>query len=68
MTTLFDQRQVWDIELYNVAKEKFQEGFHEGKQEARAELVMNMLKKVSLADISTLTDIPQDEVERLASS
>ncbi len=34
MVTMFDQRQVWDIELYNVAKEKFQEGFHEGKQEA----------------------------------
>ncbi|MCC8076776.1 MAG: hypothetical protein LIO60_00240 [Oscillospiraceae bacterium] len=80
MTTLFDQRQVWDIELYNVAKEKFQEGyqegyqekfqegFQEGKQEARAELVKNMLKKVSVADISALTGIPLDEVERLANS
>ncbi len=62
MITLFDQRQVWDIELYNVAKEKFQEDY----QEARVELVKNMLKKLSVADISALTDIPQDEVERLA--
>ncbi len=68
MTTLFDQRQVWDIELYNVAKENREEGRQEGKQEERTELVKNMLKKVSLADISALTGIPQDEVERLANS
>ncbi|MCD7841083.1 MAG: hypothetical protein LUG56_01280, partial [Lachnospiraceae bacterium] len=82
MTTLFDQRQVWDIELYNVAKENreegrqegkqeglqegLQKGKQEGKQEERTELVKNMLKKVSVADISALTGIPQDEVERLA--
>ncbi len=88
MVTLFDQRQVWDIELYNVAKEKFQEGYQEGyqegfqegfregfqeglqesKQKKRTELVKNMLKKVSVADISALTGIPLDEVERLAHS
>ncbi len=80
MTTLFDQRQVWDIELYNVAKENreegkqeglqegLQKGKQEGAQEERANLVRKMLKMVSVADISTMTGIPQDEVERLANS
>ena len=76
MTTLFDQRQIWDIELYNVGQKKLQEGLQEGlqkgeqkgKQEERANLIRTMLKMASIAEISELTGIPQDEVERLANA
>lgn len=88
MTTLFDQRQVWDIELYNVAQESREEGRQEGRlegrlegrqegrkegkqegaQEERINLIKKMLKMASPADVSALTGIPQDEVERLANA
>ena len=35
MTTLFDQEKVMEIELYNLAQEKLNEGRAEGRMEGR---------------------------------
>lgn len=57
MTTLFDQEKVMEIELYNLAQEKLNEG--------RATVLRGLLKKFSISDTSEMTGIPQEEIERL---
>ena len=60
MTTLFDQEKVMEIELYNLAQEKLNEGRAEGRMEGR-----EVLKQFSLLDASKMTGIPQEEIKRL---
>ena len=61
MTTLFDQEKVWEIELYNIAKESRQEGVQEGKKE----MLRQMLANASILDVSRITGIPEDEIQRI---
>lgn len=57
MTTLFDQQKVWEIELYNRREE--------AREEERAAMLRRLLEKASLPDVSKLTGISQEEIERL---
>ena len=61
MTTLFDQQKVWEIELYN----RREEAREEGREEERAAMLRRLLEKASLPDVSKLTGISQEEIERL---
>ena len=69
MTTLFDQEKVMEIELYNLAQEKLNEGSAEGRMEGREEgqaaVLRELLKQFSLLDASKMTGIPQEEIKRL---
>jgi predicted transposase YdaD len=69
MTTLFDQEKVMEIELYNLAQEKLNEGRAEGRMEGREEgqaaVLRELLKQFSLLDASKMTGIPQEEIKRL---
>ena len=69
MTTLFDQEKVMEIELYNLAQEKLNEGRAEGRMEGRedgqAAVLRELLKQFSLLDASKMTGIPQEEIKRL---
>ena len=69
MTTLFDQEKVMEIELYNLAQEKLNEGRAEGRMEGREEgqaaVHRELLKQFSLLDASKMTGIPQEEIKRL---
>ena len=69
MTTLFDQEKVMEIELYNLAQEKLNEGRAEGRIEGREEgqaaVLRELLKQFSLLDASKMTGIPQEEIKRL---
>lgn len=69
MTTLFDQEKVMEIELYNLAQEKLNEGRAEGRMEGREEgqaaVLCELLKQFSLLDASKMTGIPQEEIKRL---
>ena len=69
MTTLFDQETIWEIERYNIAQENRregrQEGRREGRQEERAILLRQMLQNASILDVSRITGIPAEEIERL---
>lgn len=66
MTTLFNQQQVLDIELYNIAQECREEGIQEGVEKTQTALIKQMLNHFSLEDIARFTNIPLDEVKRLA--
>ncbi len=66
MTTLFNQQQVLDIELYNIAQECREEGIQEGMEKTQTALIKQMLNHFSLEDIARFTNIPLDEVKRLA--
>ena len=57
MTTLFDREKVMEIELYNLAQEKLNEG--------RAAVLRGLLKKFSISDTSEMTGISQEEIKRL---
>lgn len=69
MTTLFDQEKVMEIELYNLAQEKLNEGRAEGRmegsEEGQAAVLRELLKQFSLLDASKMTGIPQEEIKRL---
>lgn len=73
MTTLFDQEKVMEIELYNLAQEKLNEGRAEGRAEGRMEgreegqaaVLRELLKQFSLLDASKMTGISQEEIKRL---
>lgn len=69
MTTLFDQEKVMEIELYNLAQEKLNEGRAEGRMEGREEgqaaVLRELLKQFSLLDASKMTGISQEEIKRL---
>lgn len=65
MTTLFDQEKVMEIELYNLAQEKLNEGRMEGREEGQAAVLRELLKQFSLLDASKMTGIPQEEIKRL---
>lgn len=69
MTTLFDQEKVMEIELYNLAQEKLNEGRAEGRMEGREEgqaaVLRELLKQFSLLDVSKMTGISQEEIKRL---
>ncbi len=70
MTTLFDQEKVMEIELYNLAQEKLNEGRAEGRAEGRMEgreegqaaVLRELLKQFSLLDASKMTGISQEEI------
>ena len=69
MTTLFDQEKVMEIELYNLAREKLNEGRAEGRMEGREEgqaaVLRELPKQFSLLDASKMTGISQEEIKRL---
>lgn len=65
MTTLFDQEKVWEIELHNIAKESHQEGRQEGRQEERQAMLRQMLANASILDVSRITGIPEEEINRI---
>ena len=69
MTTLFDQEKVMEIELYNLAQEKLNEGRAEGRMEGREEgqaaVLRELLKQFSLLDASKMTGISQEVIKRL---
>lgn len=73
MTTLFDQEKVMEIELYNLAQEKLNEGRAEGRakgrmegrEEGQAAVLRELLKQFSLLDASKMTGISQEEIKRL---
>lgn len=58
-----------EIELYNLAQEKLNEGRAEGRMEGREEgqaaVLRELLKQFSLLDASKMTGIPQEEIKRL---
>ena len=61
MTTLFDQEKVWEIERHNIAKENRQEG----RMEERQAMLRQMLANASILDVSRITGIPEDEIQRI---
>lgn len=65
MTTLFDQETVLEIERYNLRKESREEGLAEGRAEGREELLRQMLANASILDVSRITGIPEEEIERI---
>lgn len=81
MLTLFDQEQVWNIEREHIKQAALKEGITQGIAQGLTQgitqgitqgmknVALKMLKNnKSYTEIADLTDLPYEEIERLASS
>lgn len=65
MLTLFDQEQVWNIEREHIKQAALKEGITQGMKNVALKMLKN---NKSYTEIADLTDLPYEEIERLASS
>lgn len=65
MTRLFSQEKAWEMELAVNARENREAGREEGRMEAQADMLRRLLQKLSILEVSQITDIPQSEIEKL---
>ena len=73
MLTLFDQEQVWNIEREHIKQAALKEGITQGLTQGITQGMKNVALKMlknnkSYTEIADLTDLPYEEIERLASS